>query len=141
MDKTRKFDFESDVRRPEMDEILKVATDFSDPEGSKTTANLKEAISQNAYIAPKMGSEMSSMRQKMRKLAREIAEEESNVSEPSTENTEPETVDTTKSEIQKPEAEGEVEVVTKSEKISAKKIPVEKSPDSGKKPGTTIKKK
>lgn len=141
MDKSRKFDFESDVRVPEMDEIMKVASDFSDPEGAKTTANLKETLSQNAKIAPKMGSEMSSMRQKMRKLAREIAEEESSVSEPTADAPEPETTDSTKSDSPESIVTDEVEVVVKPEKVTPKKSPIEKEPDSGKKPSSSEKKK
>jgi hypothetical protein len=141
MDKTRKFDFESSVRIPEMDEIMKVASDFSDPEATKTTPNLKEALSQNAKVAPKLGSEMSSMRQKMRKLAREIADEESNVAEPVADNLESVEADEVKSDIADPDVVSKEEAISKQEKVLPKKTQKEKEPASEKKPGSTNKKK
>lgn len=141
MDKSRKFDFDSDVRVPAMDEIMKVASDFSDPEATKTTVNLKEALSQNARVAPKLDSEMSSMRQKMRKLAREIAEEEGNESEPKAESPKPEVANSVQSESPEPVVTDKEEVVAKPEKPAPKKKPVPKVSDSGEKSASSDKKK
>ena len=141
MDKSRKFDFETDVRVPEMDEIMKVAADFSDTEAAKTSVNIKEALSQNAKIAPKMGSEMSAMRQKMRKLAREIAEEESKDSGASSEIIESVTADEAKSEIEDTNEMSKTNEILKQEKVLPKKTTKEKAPETNKKSGDSNKKK
>lgn len=137
MDKSRKFDFESNVRVPEMDEIMKIATDFSEPESTKTTKNLKEALSKNARVEPKLNNEMSSMRQKMRELAIEVAEEESSEEKTTTDTPEPESADSVKGEQPDPIV---TKMVDEPEKAAPKKKTVSKSSESGKKASSSDKK-
>ncbi len=140
MDKSRKFDFESNVRVPEMDEIVKIASDFSEPESHKTTANLKEALAKNTKVAPKLNSEMSLMRQKMRKLAVEIAEEESSEEKSTTGTPEPESVDAVKGEQPDLIATEDTEKIAEPEKEAPKKKAVSKASESGKRASSSDKK-
>lgn len=137
MDKARKYDFKSSVRTPEMDEILKVASDFTDPDAGKTSPNIKETLSQNAKVAPKMGSEMSSMREKMRKLAREVAEEENSSAEAIAENSETKTDNTDKCDMSTASI---VESPAKQDKTTEKKVPEKKEQSTDKKSGSSKKK-
>lgn len=133
MDKKRRFDFESSVRIPALDEIVKAASDFSETESKRTTINLKEAIHQNAQVAPKIDGNLSEIRKSMQKLARDVAKEEKKSQIDSDASAEEE-VAQENPDGKDPIAKSAVKAVVKDKKKQS-----ERGNDSKRKPGSTKK--
>jgi DNA-binding helix-hairpin-helix protein with protein kinase domain len=98
----RKYEFETEVRVPGIEEIVRIANDFSDGGESNDKPDSKMKKSGMPSGEPKLDKNMSSMRNQMMKLAEAVAEDDQAVmkqineakeqNEVKTEATEPEVI-------------------------------------------------
>ncbi|MDD3959622.1 MAG: hypothetical protein GX099_02230 [Clostridiaceae bacterium] len=72
----RKYEFETEVPVPGIEEIMKIAGDFSDP-SEKVEKNREKVLNGKMKTGtPQFDKKMSSMRSQMLKLAEAVAEDE-----------------------------------------------------------------
>lgn len=75
----RKYDFDSTVKVPDIDEISRIAKDFSDPTISKGVAKNTEPLSKRGQVA-KLDRKLTEAQKQMQLLAREVIKEETSKS-------------------------------------------------------------
>ena len=83
----RKYDFESNVKVPDIDEISRIAKDFSDPTISNGNVKSTEPLSKRGQVA-KLGAKLTEAQKQMQLLAREVIKEEQNKDKDDSEDTE-----------------------------------------------------
>lgn len=72
----RKYEFETNVPVPGIEEIMKVATDFSEPQEDIDESKVKNGKYARKDTSLKLDKGLSSMRSKMMMLAEAVAEDE-----------------------------------------------------------------
>ncbi|NLT11123.1 MAG: hypothetical protein GXY06_01740 [Clostridiaceae bacterium] len=75
--KKRKYDFDSDVKVPDIEEISRIAKDFSDPTISKGNIKNTDPLSKRGQVA-KLDTKLTEAQKQMQLLAREVIKEEKN---------------------------------------------------------------
>lgn len=83
----RKYEFETEVPVPGIEEIMKVASDFSESSEKVEKPMEKKVKTKNAPDGPTFDKTMSTMRKNMMKLAEAVAEDESKEQKPEEEST------------------------------------------------------